>query len=537
MLAELELLHSFAFSTPLYSNVLVYIKHISFSLIDISSVLLLSSLFVRYSNRALAVIHLFFSIFVLSNIWYARFFGSYIPFDMYYGGASNMTEFLDSILPVLHFSDIFFIISNAIVISLLWNKQSYVCRFSICCFALSLSLASLFVIQRYINTRKNVFRQIVAETNISFTGGLYNYGFLVSYLGDLYFSNSSFKVQYSSDEIKYLSKFINTKDYIVNNGNNKNLILIIVESLSSYPLNKSFDEIEVTPNINKLIKEASFFSDKMIDQTKFGISSDGQLIYMTGLIPFSNDVTIFKCKNNTFKTLANLPVGYNTKATIPTREDCWCQKDANKSYGINSVVSIENSKLLKDSCNDKAVFEETIYSDIKSNKPFVSMVLTISTHLPYNENLTDKNFKFPNYFSKELRNYLANVNYLDSQLGEYIQNLKKNQLFDNSVIVILGDHLPPNSSLKMPNNNPCTHLPFIIINADKQLPIIDEYIYQDCVFPTLLDIMSIKSTYRGVGQSILMPDSVKQSAYELKRAELKHDISSMILSNDYFARE
>ena len=97
MLAELELLHSFSFSTPLYSNVLVYIKHIAFSLLDISSILLLSSLFLRYSNRALVVIHILFSILVLSNIWYVRFFDTYIPFDMYYGGASNMTEFLDSI--------------------------------------------------------------------------------------------------------------------------------------------------------------------------------------------------------------------------------------------------------------------------------------------------------------------------------------------------------------------------------------------------------------------------------------------------------
>ena len=534
MLAELELLHSFSFSTPLYSNVLVYIKHIAFSLLDISSILLLSSLFLRYSNRALVVIHILFSILVLSNIWYVRFFDTYIPFDMYYGGASNMTEFLDSILPVLHFSDIFFIFSNVIVIYLLWNKRSNISRFSTCCFSLSLILASIFAIQRYISTKKNVFRQIIAETNISFSGGLYNYGFIVSYIGDLYFSNSGFNVIYSTKEIQYLSKYINTDNFIVNKETPQNLILIIVESLSSYPLNKSFAEMEITPNINRLINNASFFSDKMIDQTKYGISSDGQLIYMTGLIPFPNDATIFKCKNNTFKTLANLLVGYNTKATIPTREDCWCQKDANKSYGINSVISIENSQLIKDNCNDKSVFEETIHSDIETKKPFFSMVLTISTHLPYNEKKTDKNFKFPKYFSKELRNYLTNVNYLDSQLGDYIEKLKKNQLYDNSIIVILGDHLPPNGSLKMPNNNPCTHLPFIVLNAESQLPPIKDFIYQDCVFPTLLDLMSVKSKYRGVGQSLLMPDSVRQSSYELKRAELKQDISSMILSTDYF---
>ena len=305
MLAELELLHSFSFSTPLYSNVLVYIKHIAFSLLDISSILLLSSLFLRYSNRALVVIHILFSILVLSNIWYVRFFDTYIPFDMYYGGASNMTEFLDSILPVLHFSDIFFIFSNVVVIYILWNKKSNISRFSTCCFSLSLILASIFAIQRYLSTKKNVFRQIIAETNISFSGGLYNYGFIVSYIGDLYFSNSGFNVIYSTKEIQYLSKYINTDNFIVNKETPQNLILIIVESLSSYPLNKSFAEMEITPNINRLIKNASFFSDKMIDQTKYGISSDGQLIYMTGLIPFPNDATIFKCKNNTFKTFCD----------------------------------------------------------------------------------------------------------------------------------------------------------------------------------------------------------------------------------------
>lgn len=61
----------------------------------------------------------------------------------------------------------------------------------------------------------------------------------------------------------------------------KNLVLIIVESLCSYLINKTYGGVELTPNINKLIKKA-YYNPNMLSQTMYGESSDGQFIYLTG---------------------------------------------------------------------------------------------------------------------------------------------------------------------------------------------------------------------------------------------------------------
>ena len=282
-----------------------------------------------------------------------------------------------------------------------------------------------------------------------------------------------------------------------------------------------------------MIKYATFYSGKMKDQTKYGISSDGQLIYLTGLIPLTSDATIFKCKRNTFKAIPNLLLGYTTKTIIPTHDDCWSQKDINVKYGIHKMISLDNSAIIQSNCCDESIFKEALNSDINCQQPFFSMILTISTHLPYKTPYLNEKINFPKNFSNELKNYLLNVKYMDKYIGLYINNLKSKGLFDNSVIVIVGDHLPPRSSLDMSNYNLCNMLPFIIINGGVNI-INDDLLSQDCVFPTILDLMGINSNYRGVGQSLLMPNIQRDNKFEQTRMKLKHDISSMILRTNFF---
>ena len=59
-------------------------------------------------------------------------------------------------------------------------------------------------------------------------------------------------------------------------------------------------------------------------------------------------------------------------------------------------------------------------------------------------------------------------------------------------------------------------------------------ICQSDLYPTLCDILGIHSVWRGVGQSLLMPDSIKNSSYEMQRHCCKDSISLFLLQNDYF---
>lgn len=117
---------------------------------------------------------------------------------------------------------------------------------------------------------------------------------------------------------------------------------------------------------------------------------------------------------------------------------------------------------------------------------------------------------------------------MDKNLKLYIDDLKKKNIYDNSLIVITADHHAHLGGFDM-GSRLTKDLPLYIINGgidmDKawhgQMNQLD-------VFTTVLDILDIKSKWRGLGKTILLPDysnSVNQSMY---------DISRMIIESDYF---
>lgn len=49
------------------------------------------------------------------------------------------------------------------------------------------------------------------------------------------------------------------------------------------------------------------------------------------------------------------------------------------------------------------------------------------------------------------------------------------------------------------------------------------------IFPTLLDLTGIQSSWRGVGRSLLLPDSLANTPHELVRREKAQEISEIII--------
>ncbi|WDC83176.1 hypothetical protein PL321_10120 [Caloramator sp. mosi_1] len=64
----------------------------------------------------------------------------------------------------------------------------------------------------------------------------------------------------------------------------KNLIYIQVESLENFVINKKINSKEITPNLNRLLKNSIYF-DNYHEQTHNGISSDGDFIINTSMYP------------------------------------------------------------------------------------------------------------------------------------------------------------------------------------------------------------------------------------------------------------
>lgn len=320
----------------------------------------------------------------------------------------------------------------------------------------------------------------------------------------------------------------------------KNLIFIIVESYLAETSDLKVDGKEITPFLNQLKRDSCVYYNGHLRPNIFlGKSSDGQFIYMTGMLPLKSDITVNLMKDRMVpalpKALAEKSVAVHSHAIVPTSPTFWEQDAMNEVYGIEKLYSkldYQGDVPVYRDLNDGQVFEMASQIDTKAEEPFFSLILTMSMHEPYDKceehdfTLTDETM------TPEYRNYLISCHYFDQQIERYIQALRESGVYDKSVIVITADHHAHYSLLNMKEGEVSEDLPLYIINggidageawtgACKQLD----------VFTTLLDLFGLTPEWRGFGHTLLKKD------YHNSLSEQVETFSEWMIRSDYFAEE
>ena len=340
----------------------------------------------------------------------------------------------------------------------------------------------------------------------------------------------------------------------------KNLVVILVESLNSYVINRKINGHYLTPVMDSITNaEGSVVSLNMRPQIQDGISNDGQLMTNTGLLPLSRGIAMTEFGNtNTFPSLTKLLPSHSSTVVIGDNGFTWGEISSFKAFGFNSVLTEDDFKQRAEEVgNDRAMFElgESIIKTIP--KPFFMEFVTISTHTPFQ----DEGVEIPLWLQDETsldfheRNYFAMVNYFDTQLGNFIDFLKSEGIWENTVIAIASDHSLSFAVGKMDNPTgkkiEFTDIPCVFIAANTGVTkTIDTPTAQINVFPTLLHIMGAtpQSGYRGLDRSMLDPElksavDSKGDVYgnpsetDLVRQKKAVEISNLILRGDYFGRK
>lgn len=536
--------------------------HICFLFVDVFFAYYLSLLARKWRWKVFLVLYFFETIIIWINVGYSRYFNTYLPLTLY-GEFNNLNGLLPNILDAIEISDFLFLLTSIIVyvaVKRLMSIQKSKGGLIVPCLSVVIFLFSFMpflhsaIIERdrlhdhfvEMNDNRSIWDvirywiQITKQSDIK--AGCFYYGIHLSLFYDLYekLINRN-ELVFSETEIRHIKSHLYSTPYKYPTNGKKNIILIIVESLSSFPINKTIDGIQITPNINKLLSE-SYFNPNMESQTLLGESSDGQFIYLTGLLPLENCITINEIQSDAVTSFITLSKkGLNNCSTnmiIPTSADNWSQRTMCYKYGIDNLFSQEQYKKEKEEwLNDKQLFEyaSSIDNGISTNSPFINIILTSSMHSPYTKSMESYGINYPTNYSSEFKHYLDNVHYMDKYLGEYIKSLKQKKLFEESTIIIVADHKPNKHKLNCNGVKGCTLLPLIIINPSSQYKgIIDmRPIEQTCLFPTILDILGVKSKWRGIGQSVFMPDSIRLLPYEIERKNNNQKISQYILYKNY----
>ena len=327
----------------------------------------------------------------------------------------------------------------------------------------------------------------------------------------------------SEEEISPFLNALNTET-----NSERNLILVLFESLEHWTINSKIGGNEITPNLNKLIQGPNtLYFSHCEPQVKQGKSSDAQLIICTGLLPIKDGAVCMRFPNNVFPSIVDAARPQQSKIFIPTPSSAWNQGGMTRAYHFD--------ELFAETISDREIANLVSYETENMKLPFMIMVTTMASHSPFTTHCDSSRLSIADEMPKDLKRYLQSVNYTDECLGAIIDKITNDSIFSgNTTLVITGDHTiftdeDRREYSAIADNEMQNYVPLIIYDANFQQERCDSVIHQADIFPTILHLMGCKNYFwKGVGSDLL--DSarcINENAF---------DISDKIIRSNYFSR-
>lgn len=229
----------------------------------------------------------------------------------------------------------------------------------------------------------------------------------------------------------------------------KNLIVIQLESLQSFIVDLHIDGQEITPNLNKLVKENSYFKH-FYQQVGQGNTSDAEFVVNTSMyIPPRGAATQVYAG----KELPSLPKllkteGYDSSTFHTNVVEFWNRGELYKALGFDRYYDAKffgEEDTIFFGASDDVLYDKSIEELTRmheSGKPFYTQIISMTAHHPYTIPQEKRQIDLPDRFDDTLvGDYIESQNYADHALGQFIDELKARGIWDDSLVVLYGDHL------------------------------------------------------------------------------------------------
>ena len=349
-----------------------------------------------------------------------------------------------------------------------------------------------------------------------------------------------------------------------------NLLIVFAESLESWVLEKEVDGKEITPCLNRLLKEKStLYAPNVLTQVKGGRSIDAQLMICSGLLPLMSGTYSSLYYDNTFYTLQTAMRGLkHSRSYLLTidKVSTWNQGAVARSFGTDTIISYHDFKMTEAFGTHKRIGDASFFQQCREKiergevwKPGESVYMqfvTYSGHAPFKLPDHLRTITFPASIPEKAADYMTTAHYTDKAIGDFVAYLKTLPQYKETIVVIVGDHEGLASYRQELVGNPaCRGLvsdkqltPFIVLNSPVGMRY-DKFMGQIDIYPTLLNLMQLDAyRWHGLGQSILDPrkqgvavGSVMnvegtRSDKEVERLKEAHTVSDYMLRYDWLKR-
>ena len=274
-------------------------------------------------------------------------------------------------------------------------------------------------------------------------------------------SAKEFREYYDTKEDK------STVNKYTNMFEGKNVLVIHAESIQNFVLNTSFNGKEVAPNLKRLSEEGLYFSN-FYSEESVGTSSDTEFTYSSSLLPSTRGTVFMNYFDRDYVTTQKLlkEKGYYVFSMHGNNCSFWNRSVTHKSLGYDKFYCYKSAYDIDETIglglSDKSFFRQSvpIIKKIKEeNDKFYGLMIMLTNHTPFTDidavSDYEVNYKYQKYNeeTKEyeevtvpymegtvLGSYFKSVHYADEALGQLFDDLDKEGILDNTVVIIYGDH-------------------------------------------------------------------------------------------------
>lgn len=406
----------------------------------------------KYRGRSLLIINILFSILVLTDLLFIRYYSDIFIFhDVLLLPQTGLIA--KSIWSLLKVWDVLIFADIPIAIWLLKKERIASCfepvtrkRIGVSLLILSFAVLVQFVAgYRLRQERPNIMSAMYDRLSVCawVSAASFHWGDIIALTVRAF--EPDYVPQQKIDEVRgWFSGRVKMNKTPAAKG--KNLIMIQCEALQHFVVGLKINGKEVTPNLNRFTENSIYFSNAW-NQTAGGLSSDSEFMANTGFFPSASGAAYTRFSNNSYNSLAKAlkKNGYSTFVVQGTHSSFWnCHRMHPKLYFDRqySRSTFPNGEVIGLGLSDRIIFTEALDLFKNTKGPFYSFIVTLSSHHPFNfEGLDDGTFPLPEEMRKTLLgDYIIAMNYFDRELGRFLDELKDSGLDKKSLIVLYGDH-------------------------------------------------------------------------------------------------
>ncbi len=262
-----------------------------------------------------------------------------------------------------------------------------------------------------------------------------------------YKSYSKMEADYEKLKEEYNDRYGKEKYDFKGISKNSNVIVLQLESIQEFVINKTINGEQITPNLNKFLRENIEISN--MNMQSYSTTADSEHSSITSIYPMENGMSYSKFYTNTYDNLFEMfnSANYTTSYMHGNEAKFWNRGNVYSKFGVQNIElkdKFDDTEYINGFMSDEVLYRQGVGKIKNYQNPFMSFIVSASSHTPFElEGLQDRNkvrIDVGKYKGTYFGNYLEAVNYADYAFGVLLEELKQEGLYEDTTILAFGDH-------------------------------------------------------------------------------------------------